>query len=514
MEQYNGKRFNCDVLIVGGGTAGAAAAIAAARRGNRVLLLEKDYTLGGIATNGYVTGIAGSVEGMSKEWFDRMYELGWSAKLPNDIKHHIFDPDKAKLMLERMITERGGRILYGTYVIDAVMDGTMIKSVVCASVSGRFEISAKVYIDASGDAMLSAAAGVPYMVGGEEFAGLNLSTTLAFRMAHVNFPEYNTAKAKFIDEEHKKPLKEQKSGLLQARMEQAVADGVLPYLIFPFSIFNPVPGFPLENCDCVVMAAHSYYTHNTDVEDLTRQVLEQHQQVLYLEEFYRKYLPGFENACVTSIAPLLGVRDSRRVVGKYILKASDIAFGTKFEDGICRFPEMFDSHHPTSPRFGFKRHIHVEVPQGSAVTIQSEEMCNGDMHPFGIPRGVQVRPNPQDHCDIPFRVTQPLDCDNLFVTGRCVSTEFDAQGACRVIGPAMSLGHAVGLAADYCVKNGVLPTDVDGKIIRRIMIEEEGVPLDKPCDGHWEIVRNAKGTYAVDRSDAVSVVTEDGKFYR
>ena len=145
VESYSGNKFNCDVLIVGGGVAGCAAAIVAARRGQRVLLLEKDYALGGIATSGYVTGIAGCVEGMSKEWFERMVELGWGRKLPNDLKHCVFDPSKAKMMLERMICEQGGRVLYGTYVIDAEVEDKQIKKVICQSVSGRFEISAKVY---------------------------------------------------------------------------------------------------------------------------------------------------------------------------------------------------------------------------------------------------------------------------------------------------------------------------------------------------------------------------------
>ncbi|MBQ9890460.1 MAG: FAD-dependent oxidoreductase [Firmicutes bacterium] len=514
VESYSGNKFNCDVLIVGGGVAGCAAAIVAARRGQRVLLLEKDYALGGIATSGYVTGIAGCVEGMSKEWFERMVELGWGRKLPNDLKHCVFDPSKAKMMLERMICEQGGRVLYGTYVIDAEVEDKQIKKVICQSVSGRFEISAKVYIDASGDAVLSVAAGVPYAVGSPEFQGLNLSTTLAFRMAHVNFTKWTKYRAEWTKEEHKKPLKEQDWNPVQANMDLAVKNGDLPYFVFPAAIFNPVPGFPLDNCDLIVMAAHSYFTHTTDVEDITRQIVEQHQQILDFEKFYRKYLPGFENSMVTEIAPLLGIRDSRRVIGKTIFKASDIAFGTKFEDGIARFPEMFDTHHPTSPRLGFKRHIHVPKAEGSAVDIQSDMMCNGDMHPFGMPAGIQVRPNPKDHCDIPFGALQPLNCDNLFVAGRCISAEFDAVGGVRVIAPAMSTGQAAAVAADYCIKNNILPTDVDGKIIHKLMIEEEKVPLDKLPDGHWEMMRGIEGEFVVDRSDSVHIIGKDGTFYR
>lgn len=110
------------------------------------------------------------------------------------------------------------------------------------------------------------------------------------------------------------------------------------------------------------------------------------------------------------------------------------------EDGIARFPNMFDTHHPTSDSLVFIRHIHMDpaADHGSGITIERDEPAQ--MHPFFEPEGVQVRVNPRDWCDIPYRCLVPRKVDNLLAAGRCSSTEFHANGAIRIIGPAMSTG--------------------------------------------------------------------------
>lgn len=504
-------KFDTDVLIIGGGVAGCAAATVAARRGLRVLLLEREISLGGLATNGYVTGIAGMVEGFSREWIERLNAEGDAIMRP---KLPIFDPEKGKLMLERMILEQGGRILYGTYVVDVNIneEGNKIQNIVCYSKSGRMEIAAGIYIDATGDADVAAAAGVPYEEGSPEYAGLNMSTTLAFRMANVNFAKYRQAQAEWMKKELENYEVPRKYGLYAALQEEAVANGDLPFFIFPTALIYPVPNTPENDADVTVMTTHSFYTRNTDVEDLTRQVIEQHQQMLMVQKFMHKYVPGFENARITGIANLHGVRDSRRIVGEYVFKAADIVSGTKFEDGIARFPEMLDTHHPTSPRLGFKRHIHVREPQGSALC--REPICGQDMHPFVRPVGLEARPDPRDYCEIPFRSLIPRKIDNLLLVGRCVSAEFDAVGAVRVIAPSMSTGQAAAIAAQICLEEGLAPKQIDGKRIRKAMIEEEGIPLDELPDGHWATVRETEGKYVVSSDDTVGIRTKDNRIVR
>ncbi len=509
---YDGRKFNCDVLICGGGVSGCSAAIVAARRGLRVMLLEKEISLGGLATNDYVIGIAGQVEGMSRELMERAVDGGFGTWRPHC---PIFDPEKTKILLEEMITEHHGRILYGAYAIDAKVEDNMIKSVVVMTKSGITEISAKIYVDATGDGDIAAAAGAPFEVGSPEFMGLNMGSTLAFRMAGVNFKKYQEACAEWT----RKELEEtgagaRKYGLYQVLEEEAVKNGDLPYFVFPSALMYQIPATDPENAEISVMTCHSYYNHNTDVEDLTRQIVEQHQQMKFLETFYRKYLPGFENCRLTGMGSIPGIRDSRRIIGDYVFKAEDIACGTKFEDGIARFPEFFDTHHPTSAYHGFKRHIHLQEPHGSAVTLHNSQKENLEVHRFGIPAGIECRPSPRDYCEIPFRALIPRDVNNLLLAGRCVSAEFDSCGAVRVIAPAMSTGQACAVAADLCIKENILPKNICPKKIRQLMIEEENIPLNEPTDGYWEMLRNAEGEFVTDFTDTALIRTPDGKVYR
>ena len=509
VNNYDARKFNTDVLVCGGGVAGAAAAIVAARRGLKVLLLEYGISLGGLATNNYVTGIAGQVEGMSLEWINRCIKEGygqWRPHLP------IFDPEKAKILLETMIHENGGRILYGTHVVDVNMeaDGKNISSVIAYSKSGRMEISAKMYIDATGDGDVAAAAGAPFEEGSSEYMGLNMATTLAFRFTNVNWFEYQKANSEWGKATIARDGRVNCYGLYHEEEKKAVENGELPYFVFPTALMYPIPGFPEEHTDVSVMTCHSFYNHNTDVEDLTRQIVEQHQQMMFLEKFFNKRIPGFERAKISGIGNIHGVRDSRRIIGEYVFKASDFACAKKFEDGIVRFPEFFDTHHPTSAKQGFKRHIHMVNPEEPTVTLHDDRFENLEMHRFGMPAGAECRPNPRDYCEIPFRALIPLGVDNLLLAGRCVSAEFDSCGGVRVIAPSMGTGQAAAVACDVCIKDNKKPRDIDPRIIREKMIKEEGVELDKPVDGYWAERAHREGTMIVNFTDTADIITPQG----
>ncbi|MCS7114066.1 MAG: FAD-dependent oxidoreductase [Candidatus Bathyarchaeota archaeon] len=496
-------RFDVDVLVVGGGMAGVAAAIASARNGMNTLLIEGQSSLGGLATNGLVSGIVDADGGICKEFLDKMKNLD-ALYPPAQI-----DPEKAKYVLEQMVLEAGAKILYGTVAIDATVEGNTIKEVLCYCKSGKLPISARIVIDTSGDADVAAYAGVPYEVGGREYAGLNESTTLCFRLSNVNMRKYNEAVRAW---RAKGPST--KMSLLTELMEEAIQKGDLPYFIFPVALMYPVPGTPEEDMDVTVTSAHSFYCRCLDVEDLTRQILEQRQQIMWLEKFYRKYVPGFERCRITAFANLLGVRDSRRIIGEYVLTSEDVVCAKKFEDGIARFGSFLNTHHPTNPRLGFKRHVHLSEPKEPALCRPAQ--CSSDMHPIGRPGGYEARVRPGEYCEIPYRCLVPLKIDNLLVAGRCISTDFDAI-AVRIIGPCMSMGQAAGTAAALCVKNGATPRKLDGKLVRKTMIEQ-GVPLDKEPDPYyfrWRAIINelkAKGEiqYIIVPGDFATAVPADG----
>jgi hypothetical protein len=501
----NLTKYAVDVVVAGGGVAGVSAALTAARSGLRTLLLESQISLGGLATNGYVTGVAGMIEGNCQEWLDRLEAEGSLYRRP-----HLpsFDPDKAKFMLENMLLEANARILYGTLVTDALVENNLIKEVVCHSKSGRMTVTAGMVIDATGDADVAACAGVPYEVGSADFCGLNMSTTLAFRMANVNMLKYAEAGREWMKKQTAAGGVPARISMLADLEEQAVRNGDLPFLIFPTALIYPVPNTPQDDADITIMTTHSFYTRNTDVEDLTRQIIEQHRQIAFMEKFFKKYVPGFEKSRLTGLANLHGIRDSRRIVGEYILRDEDVACAGKFEDGIAKFPEFFDTHHPTSPRLGFMRHIHLAEPKAPAVCRPAQ--CSDDMHPFVKPGGYEARVNPLEYCEIPYRSLVPLKIDNLLVVGRCVSAEFNAIAAVRVIAPSMSTGQAAGVAAALCKKQGVTPRTLDGKLVRQTLIEQ-GVALGQAPGGHWAAVKKElKGEFVIMPGDFAGVKTPEG----
>lgn len=503
------KEMFCDLAVVGGGVGGCAAAICAARRGLHVILIEKGVSLGGLATNGYVPQIAGGIEGLSLEFAQRLEQVGQLERTnPHDdyYRNPTFEPEYGKFVLENMVMQAGARILYDATCIDVEMDGKNIKKAFFHTKGGVMSVSAKMFIDSTGDADLSVMAGVPYEVGGADFAGLNMSTTLGSRWANANLVKYAESEAAYKAEQLAKGVKDPRP-LVYDLEEQWIQEGKLVrHVCNPWSGFFRIrlPHTTADNADFVTFSFHSYFCRNTDVEDISRQVIEQHQLMQGFHKFLKECVPGFENVRFIGVGSLPGVRDSRRIFGEYMLKAADVACGTKFEDGIARFPEMLDTHHPTNSKLVFQRHIHMKNPTGSAVKLQRG--CPAEMHPFGEPEGMEVRPDPRDYCDIPYRSLLPIGVDNLLAVGRCCSAEFHANGAMRIIAPAMGTGQAAAVAADMSIRDNVRPRDLDGRNVRKVLMDEEGIPLDKPCDGYWAKLRNTEGDFVVNSGDFIVIV--------
>ncbi len=518
--QNNYKTIFCDVAVIGGGVGGCAAAIEASRKGMRTILLEKGVSLGGLATNGYVPQVAGGIEGICLEFVQRLEKIGQLRKMSPDHDFYwnpSFEPEYGKIVLEDMVFEAGSRVIYDATCVDVEMEDNKINSALFYTKGGMMRVKAKVYIDATGDGDVSMQAGVPYEVGGQDFAGLNMSTTLGSRWAGANLVKYNAAEEAWKAEQKSKGVNNPLP-MVYVLEEEAIKRGEISHHVCNRSggFFRVlIPNTPLDNADFVTFSFHSYYCHNTDAEDITRQVLEQHQLMKQFHRFLKNHVPGFENLRLVGIGNLPGVRDSRRVYGEYMLKAADVICGTKFEDGIARFPEMLDTHHPTSGDWVFMRHGHIPAPAGSAVCEDSQNgvHCDALMHPFGVPGGIAARANPRDWCEIPYRSLLPEGVDNLLTAGRCCSAEFHANGAMRIIGPAMGTGHAAGLAASIAVNEHLRPRDISGKRLREMLIEE-GVELDKPTEGRWKQLRDMEGEFFITPGDMVFPVaimkTKDG----
>jgi hypothetical protein len=497
------RKFSVDVLVCGGGVAGSAAGIAAARMGVRTLLVESRESLGGICTNGYVSGIAGAVEGICEEWVDRLAAKGAALKRPH---LPVIEPEMGKMELEQMLLQAGCRILYGVQVVDAVVADGELRSVIAYSKSGRMEISARIFIDCTGDADLAFAAGVPCEVGNAEYCGLNQSVTMGFRLSYVNLTKYLAAEQAFQKTQELKTRRQ----LVVAKEHEAIANGDLPYLIVPGLLVYPVPNGNPECCDVTLDATQTYFCRNDDVEDRTRQIVDQHRQIKWFADFLRKYVPGFERSAISAVASLNGVRDSRRIVGEYIFTDADMAGGAKFDDGIARNPEFFDAHHPTCGDYVAIRHIHLREPVGTAICRPSQDDGNCKMHPFFEPGGYEVRTDPRDWAEIPYRSLVASGVSNLLAAGRNVSAEFHALGTIRVIACSMSMGQAAGTAAALCAKGNVAPRTLKGTLVREALIQQ-GVALDQPPGGFWETLRSMPGKIEVASADFAVIVNETGQ---
>jgi hypothetical protein len=298
--------------------------------------------------------------------------------------------------------------------------------------------------------------------------------------------------------------------LVVAKEREAIALGDLPWLLVPGLLVYPVPGGNPECCDVTLDATQTYFCHNDDVEDLTRQIVDQHRQVAWFAAFLKKYVPGFENSQIAAVASMNGVRDSRRIVGEYILSDADMAQGAKFADGIARNPEFFDAHHPTCSDYVAVRHIHLGEPVEGAITRPSQDDTNFRMHPFVTPGGYEARTNPRDWAEIPYRSLVATKVSNLLAAGRNVSAEFHALGTIRIIACAMVMGQAAGTAAALCAKEGITARDLDGVCVRQALIEQ-GVPMDEAPGGIWEKLRDMPGRIEVAGADFAVIVNEEGQ---
>ena len=437
-------KYEGDVLIVGGGAAGVGAAIAASRNDMQTLLIEQEWCLGGLITLGLVCFLAGYPEGIGRELLERLQKTdGLNEK-------RICDPELAKYVMEQLVLESGAKILYGTYCTDVIVEDNVIKGVIVHNRSGKQAILAKVVVDCTGDGAVSAYAGVPFEVGWEEAEGYNQAVSLDFVLSNVDL---------------KKFVPKQFYSTIHMKLKEAVEKGELPRLV-ERGYLGPIGKRRYEDRgEVYVCTAHSRKCHTTDAEDLTRIAIEQREQIQQLVKFYRKYVEGFEDCWISYSAPLLGVRDSRRIIGEYVLTAEDIVLARKFPDAIARDTHGFDIHNPINDLPHIK-HTHLKEPIEPAVCFPDEK------------GGYRAYLKPGEYYEVPYRCLVPLKVENLLVAGRCISATFEAQSGTRLILTCMTMGQAAGTAAALCVKNGVTPRKLDVNLLRKILIEQ-GVKLNE-----------------------------------
>lgn len=439
--------YFCDVLVVGAGVAGFSAAVCSARRGANVLLVDKNGCIGGTATTGLVgpfmsvmdpTGEYPVVKGFLEEFVGRMAKKNgarlpadchggdsWSAyRKPGHIGVVPFDPECFKFTAEEVCKEAGVKILYHLLLVrtEVSSDGT-VKKAFFATKKGIVSISAKVFVDATGDADLSALSGVKMLFGNEE--GRTQVSSLFFLVDRVNKEELDAYMEKHPQET------DRVSRFFIDIIEKCKKEGTFPCGRHVFSAFES-----LNDIWRINMTQYDDQIDFNDPEQVTKAEIECRTQIPVLIDWLKKYVPGFKNVRLLQSSEMLGVRESRRIEGEYYLTREDVLKGRVFTDTIAVIGDSIDVH-------GKNQSVYV------------------------------TRTAPTQ---IPYRCLLPKNLSNLIVAGRCLSADQEAHSAARVMPPCFATGQAAGTAAAIAVKNGINLKEVDISELRKAL-REDGVFL-------------------------------------
>lgn len=448
-----------DVLVAGGGSAGWYAAVAAARNGAKTLLIERHGTLGGTVTNAMVQPFMNFhnplgeavVGGVWQEMIDKMTFLNGSVgpiragrgKAPWGKNPTLtpFEPEVLRFVAQELVLESGAQLLLHTMIVDALMDGDKLRGVVIENKSGRQVVLAKCVVDATGDADVAAFAGAPFMFGREE-DHLTMPMSLYIKMGNVDykamgdyvlankeefrwwsFPEVDPS---FPEEMEKAPVS--CSGFLSlvraGRESGALLLGRETINILPC----PRKGEVVLNCTRIG------HLDPTSGADLTKAEIEARRQAMSVISWAPGNLPGFKNANLIAIAPSIGVRESRRIIGEYVLQLDDVLKGRQFDDAIARSAYNVDIHNPHNDKSTW-----YEI---------------------------------EDAYDIPYRCLLPKKIENLLVAGRCISTSHEASGSARMTPHVAATGEAAGTAAALAAKQGVVARALDVNALRRQLVSQ------------------------------------------
>lgn len=402
-----------DVLVAGGGPGGLTSAIAAARAGRSTLIVEAQGCLGGQSTSALVVVWSNSWRGgILAEIRKRLYDRGAITRPDGG----GLDVETEKRVFDEFVLASGAEILFGATATEAIVEDGVVRGAVIQSKSGREAVLARRVIDATGDADLAARAGCPFEKG-RASDGKIQPCTLMFRMSGVD----KSVSPEVESFEHFVPLANGNAQELAAAYSDR---GDLPEYVRHTLIYNlPNPG------EVVINMTNLPGIDSTSAADLSRAYIELRKQIPPIERFLKAEVPGFENSAVVDSGWLLGVRETRRIMGEYKLTKEDVMEGRRFDDGIGQAFFAVDIHD-------------VEGNRGTTVE------------------------KPVRHYEIPYRCLVPKGVENLLIAGRPISATHEAHASLRVIPICMGIGEAAGTAAAVSLDERKTPREVDGKSLK------------------------------------------------
>ncbi|HEV2121687.1 MAG TPA: FAD-dependent oxidoreductase [Chloroflexota bacterium] len=435
-----------DVLVIGGGPAGIGAAVGAARAGARTVLVERYGFLGGNATASLVgpfmtsfsnDGSRQIIGGVFDELVRRMEEVG-GAIHPERVRagsaeagyyrfghDHVtpFDPEVLKVLAADMVLDAGCSLVLHTSFVDPILEDRAVRGAFVHNKGGLQAIAADIVVDCSADADVAFRAGAPTQKG-READGKMQPMTMFFVIEEVDDAAVDA---------HIRAHPEEEGMLFHGIVEAAKARGAFPIPRDKIGIYRtPEPGVWRVNTTRLLGL------DGTNPDDLTRAEIDGRKQVFALLEFMRRECPGLATVKLREIAAQIGVRETRRIVGEYVLTAEDLATGRHFEDVIALAGYPVDIH----------------PVDGAAGGVQA-----------ALEAGLRTA----DVYEIPYRSLVPLQIEDLLVAGRCLSATHEAAGAVRVMPPCFAMGQAAGVAAAIAAEQRVAPRTLDPTRIQSIL---------------------------------------------
>ena len=434
-----------DVLVVGAGPAGITAGLAAAGDGLKVVIVDRQAFVGGNMTLGlpllgFLTEKGEQIiGGLAQKLVDRLASrngAGRHTRCPLHVSFTLIDPEAVKSVAMDMLTESGVVVLLHSLCAGVLKKGNLLKGIIIEGKSGREAILGKIIIDCTGDGDVAFRSGVPCQKGDEH--GLMQPPTLMFCLAGVDterlrqtvseHPE--TYDTDFIPAEYYgRNRKFIIVGLRQLTQKAREAG-------FSIVTDRTIITTALRDGEVWINMTRVKGTDSTDTRSLTRAEIEARKQIDDICKYLIAYVPGFENAYLAQTAPFLGIRESRRIVGQYVLTEEDVLSCRRFDDAIGLGSYPVDLHHPGDDDCTMK-------------------WC-GDCY------------------DIPYRCLLPRGPDNLLVAGRCISTTHEAMAATRVMPTCMAIGEAAGRAARMAVQQGIRPADIDVAALQQALVAHGG----------------------------------------
>ena len=414
-------RHEVDVFVAGGGPAGVAAALGARSQGASVFLAEAHSCLGGMGTAGRIPVFMPFTDGVN------FLSGGGGERVLHALKAEApappggTDVEALKRAYDRVVGEAGAHFTFHTSLIGVEAEAGRIEYVVCAAPSGLFAVRAGAYVDATGNGDLATWAGAAFEKG--DANGDLMPGTLCSVWADIDWETWLASR----------PAGPQPDG---HRLEQAFADGVFTQPDEHLTGMHRI-GAHLGGGNI----GHTFGVDGTDERSLTQALVRGRRSMKEYERYYREYLKGFECMQLVATGSLLGVRETRRIVGDYVLSLDDYQRRAVFADEIGRYAYPVDIH-PLRPGRDTYAHHRKEF---------DETLRYAKGESYGIP----------------YRILTPAGLENTLVAGRCVSCDHHVHGSLRVMPGCFITGQAAGVAAAMAAAGGISPHAVDVQDLQR-----------------------------------------------